>query len=616
MLTLDETTYADWRGGQNTKLAPRLLKASELTLCRNAWFDDRGNLEKRPGYVKACAAELSPPAARITGAKIYHKSGSNGYSRLVYWRNGTASLESACGVTVPTISSGYSTTLFMEMENAKDRLHGVNGSASFVYDGTTVFTALGLTAPVGAATVATGAAGALTGTYKYKATFTYGARGESNPGPASSAVVPAAQDVNLTAIPTGGTGCTARDIYRTLAGGAVYYWVATISDNTTTVYTDSTLDAALGDEVETNHDAPPVAKYLRWWQNMMVYAGNPDAPLRVYLSLIGAPEMVPALTHFIDVPVAGEEVTGLGIGDDDLVVFTNAAYFVLSGASPETFRFRIVSPSIGCTAPRSIAMHGDGTYFMFFEKVYRTLGGPAVYLSDNVDNGWIPAAKANLREAVATVWRNHYLVGIFLGSTAWASKSGAADDTAVNNRVFGLDLALLEMAEELRETSWFEWTNMFPSVFVTRKGPLENSEDLWWGSNRTTGIVYKQSEPGPSGAFSDNGTGITWRIQSGGLVGKDPHLVKKAKRLEGIFTAAAGLTVQAEYRKDGASAWTTLGSTQSLAADRGGIAANRWKFPGGQTHHYLEVAFEETSTSYLRFESMKVGHVVVRRMGG
>ncbi len=614
MLPLDEKTYADWRGGQNTKLAPRLLKPSELTLARNTWYDARGDLEKRPGYVRHCPQELFPPSARITGGAVYpHPSGT---SVVAYWRNGSLILDTACGLSIPPLCSGFSGTAFMEMETAKSRLHGVNGTQSFVYDGTTAFTALGLTAPSSAPSVAAGGAGPLTGSFRYKVTFTYGARGESNPGPTSGTVVLAAQEASLTSIPLGGTGCTARDIYRTTNGGATWYWVATISNNSTTTYTDSTLDSALGDEVETNHDAPPPAKYLRWWKNMMAYAGNPSAPKRVYLSLIGQPEAVPALTHYIDVPVAGDEVTGLGIAGDDLIVFTNASFFALSGGSVETFRFRIVEQSIGCTAPRSVAIHGGGTYFLFYEKVYRTMGGPAVYLSDNVDSGWVPGLKANLREAVATVWRNHLLVGIFTGTTAWASKTGAADDTSANNRVYGLDLALLELAEELRETAWFEWTNMFPSCFVVRRGPAEHSEDLWWGSNRTNGLLYKQSEPGPAGGFADDGAAIAWRIQSAGLVGDDPHLVKKAKRLEVLFTAAAGQTVRAEYRKDGASAWTTLGATASLAADAGAIATARWKFPGGQTHHYLEVALEESSTSYLKFQSMKIGHVVVRRMRG
>jgi len=52
--------------------------------------------------------------------------------------------------------------------------------------------------------------------------------------------------VPLTAIATGPLAVTARRLYRTAAAGAAYLRVATIADNTTTSYTDTTPDAGLG----------------------------------------------------------------------------------------------------------------------------------------------------------------------------------------------------------------------------------------------------------------------------------------------------------------------------------------------------------------------------------
>lgn len=52
--------------------------------------------------------------------------------------------------------------------------------------------------------------------------------------------------VSLTAIPTGTVGVvTSRNIYRTKAGGGPFYLLATIADNTTTIYTDNTADSSL-----------------------------------------------------------------------------------------------------------------------------------------------------------------------------------------------------------------------------------------------------------------------------------------------------------------------------------------------------------------------------------
>lgn len=112
-----------------------------------------------------------------------------------------------------------------------------------------------LAAPVTNLTSATGAAGALTGAYYYAITF-ISAQGETAPWPGTATVVNVtAQQVNLTGIPLGPAGTTARRIYRTPATPTDpkdYRFLAKISDNTTTTYTDNTADGSLGSPVSWN----------------------------------------------------------------------------------------------------------------------------------------------------------------------------------------------------------------------------------------------------------------------------------------------------------------------------------------------------------------------------
>lgn len=54
------------------------------------------------------------------------------------------------------------------------------------------------------------------------------------------------QTIPLTAIPTGPTGTTARKLYRTPVAGGSLKLLATIANNSTTSYTDTTADSALG----------------------------------------------------------------------------------------------------------------------------------------------------------------------------------------------------------------------------------------------------------------------------------------------------------------------------------------------------------------------------------
>jgi hypothetical protein len=118
----------------------------------------------------------------------------------------------------------------------------------------------------GAPTVAVNATtGNLNGTYTYRVTFVQQDTGETDGGTISASVSPANQQVDLTAIPTAGTGfVTARKIYRTAAGGGstTQKLVATISDDTTTTYTDNIADVSLGAAYPTVSQAISALKYV------------------------------------------------------------------------------------------------------------------------------------------------------------------------------------------------------------------------------------------------------------------------------------------------------------------------------------------------------------------
>lgn len=106
--------------------------------------------------------------------------------------------------------------------------------------------------PPGVITAALAAAGAGNvdnGAHRYLATFTT-ANGETQAGTISAAVTVVDKTVNgkvaLTGIPIGGALVTSRKLYRTAANGSAYLLLATLADNTTTVYTDNIADSALG----------------------------------------------------------------------------------------------------------------------------------------------------------------------------------------------------------------------------------------------------------------------------------------------------------------------------------------------------------------------------------
>jgi len=102
---------------------------------------------------------------------------------------------------------------------------------------------LGVPPAPSAAVVAT--AGVLSGTYRYLVTF-LGIAGETAVGAVSSAIAPVSQQASVT-LPAGPDPyCTGRNVYRTAANGSAFYLVATIADNTSTLFTDDVPDGSLG----------------------------------------------------------------------------------------------------------------------------------------------------------------------------------------------------------------------------------------------------------------------------------------------------------------------------------------------------------------------------------
>jgi hypothetical protein len=113
----------------------------------------------------------------------------------------------------------------------------------------------GIAAGPGSAPTGTVVAGTVLGigVYKYAYTYTTQAGGESLPSPLlSKTTTTGNQAVNLATIAVGPTGTYYRNIYRTLVGGTQLKLLNTISDNTTTIYTDAVADVSLGVNAPTH----------------------------------------------------------------------------------------------------------------------------------------------------------------------------------------------------------------------------------------------------------------------------------------------------------------------------------------------------------------------------
>ena len=101
--------------------------------------------------------------------------------------------------------------------------------------------------PTAPTAVAQAGAGLGIGAYQYLIVFAKaGQAGYSGLGASASVTTTSGnQAVGLSNIAIGPAGTSGRLIYRTKVGGSTFYYVATISDNTTTTYVDTAADTSL-----------------------------------------------------------------------------------------------------------------------------------------------------------------------------------------------------------------------------------------------------------------------------------------------------------------------------------------------------------------------------------
>ena len=230
---------------------------------------------------------------------------------------------------------------------------------------------LGVKAPIAAPGVAVSSTG-ITGDYKYKYTFYNSDTGaESNAGPASTVVSPANQQVDLTLIAVNSDAkqnVTRRRVYRTQTGtnNTVYYFLTEIPDNTTTIFTDTTPDTALGERIQEENEVP-LAKTTGFTEyNGSLYAFVKDDFNLIY----SRPLTTEAFSVFNTEPISpgdGQAITGLG-RLNHLTVFKKKSAHAWIGL-PGLFSRKQVTSGIGCVAQNTIKnvdlpVGGDVLFFL------------------------------------------------------------------------------------------------------------------------------------------------------------------------------------------------------------------------------------------------------------
>ena len=235
---------------------------------------------------------------------------------------------------------------------------------------------------LGSCKAALGSSGSIdSGNHYYACIFVTSTQDVVN-GAVSNTVTSIGSQVNLSNIPIGPTGCTARKIYRTTAGGNTLKLLTTISDNSTTTYADNTADSGLGTTMAGVNNDMPKGKYLYVEQERLFVTGDPNAANTVYYSELYLPHFIATASSDLSTIPASDYYDFVGRNDNDIItgmagylgitfVFKQNSirpYYI--AGTPDTWTLGGIVSKQGCPAPYTIVSTPYGILYQGWDFYY------------------------------------------------------------------------------------------------------------------------------------------------------------------------------------------------------------------------------------------------------
>ena len=374
---VDQVAMFEQFQGLSTKISDQNLPPQFATRSENIRFSPIGSLKKRFSFAKYNGTTLGTDPI-FFGTRFYFTDTSSVASKkLVIAYGSTLKAGTDSGGTFSDIATGMTANLFYTAVIYKDSLYMCNGTDSCQrWTGSGNTKTMGVAIPAAGASAAQGASGNLgNGTYNYKIVFLYDGYQESNGQDTAFSVTVSSgpKNVDISSIPTGGTdqGVTARRIYRTQAGGASYFRVTTISDNTTTTYTDSTADGSLDTTltIPTTNFSPPAFKYIALHNERIfgVKKNSSDLYFSKIISGVSMPDVFNTTDDVISIaPDDGDIIQAILEGPDGIFTIfkrNSVRKLFVGTAPPEEWEVSAVFDPHGVVSPYSVARSPGGVIY-------------------------------------------------------------------------------------------------------------------------------------------------------------------------------------------------------------------------------------------------------------
>jgi hypothetical protein len=219
--------------------------------------------------------------------------------------------------------------------------------------------------------------GPLSGTFTYVYTFYNKDDGtESAPSPVSAELIVGSGKVTVSGMQvSSNTQVNFKRIYRVGGDITKFTFVADIP-NSQTSYLDEIKDVDLTGEllVSTNYDAPPIGlKYLTQAYAMLFGAVG----TKLYFTPVGVPDAWPG-DYFIE---CVEQITGIAVVANGLLVFTRLRTLIVSGTGPTSLSKATLSMSQGCLDHYSIANIDGAAYWASTDGICASNGNVPTVIS-------------------------------------------------------------------------------------------------------------------------------------------------------------------------------------------------------------------------------------------
>jgi len=504
-------------GGLNSKYEKSLIEDNESPDCLNVVFSE-GSVGTRDGFRKVNTAAVGS----FVCDGLYTRNGTNGSETMVGFYGGHGF--TLAGTSFTTIASAQSVfTAGVRVGSAQMENHaffGNGGVIPYKWNGTD-WTRHGVYPPTDTASYVTGAAGNPNGAYTYKTVFINSQSVRSNPSTACATIVVASTKVEITSIPVApqSWGVSTRELYRTVTSGSTWLRLTTLSDNTTTTYSDNTADASLGAEAPSEKGVPPKYSTIIYFNNRL-FMNDTENPSFVWYSDLNEPYTVASTNFQIVGDTASDLFVGFGVQDQSLVLFCQRSTYIwyqpdttpgnwklIKAKSPYTtksphgvfnYKNKVAFPAMQNSKFVGVAALA-GESIQSTQSLTQNITAGSDLISDRIEPDMFDVVEAYVGNISSVVYKNKAYISL-------TKDSGST----TNNYVYVMDFSISNLNKNQSE-AWAPWTGINVAQFCIYNG------SLYYGTSTATGFLYVEDP----GVYADDGSAINSYYWTKEFTGKD-----------------------------------------------------------------------------------------------